>query len=65
MRTNAGFIIIASHRLGFAKEVVLGYEPETGKYVTWLCFNGTDYNYGHYGTDFLKAVADYRKRSNA
>ena len=62
IRENEGFIIIASKRTGLETEVVMGFNPQSSQYVTWLCYRGDDYNYGHYGTDFNKAVQDYRRR---
>lgn len=63
IRTNVGFIIIASRRNRAGEEIVLGYNPESKLYVTWLCLGGYDYNNGHYGPDFFKAVEDFRRRS--
>lgn len=62
LRTNVGFIIIASGRNLTGGEVVLGYNPSTLQYVTWLCHRGDDYTTGHYGTDFVKAVDDFKRR---
>lgn len=63
IRSNVGFIIIASERNRAGEEIVLGYNPEANLYVTWLCLGGYDYNHGHYGSDFFKAVDDFRRRS--
>ena len=64
MRTNAGFVIIASEKNNRDEEIVLGCHPfDNGyKYVTWTCYNGNDYNFGHYFTDINKAVRDYNAR---
>ena len=62
LRTNVGFIIIASEHNSAGEEIVLGYNPGTNQYVTWVCYRGCDYNTGHYGTDFLKAADDFRRR---
>ena len=64
MRTNVGFIIIASDKNESGDEIVLGCYPfDNGyKYVTWVCFNGDDYNFGHYFTDINEAVEDYNRR---
>ena len=63
IRFNVGFIIIASERNRAGEEIVLGYNPEAKLYVTWLCLGGYDYNHGHYGPDFFKAVEDFKRRS--
>lgn len=63
IRSNVGFIIIASERNRAGEEIVLGYNPEAKLYVTWLCLGGYDYNHGHYGSDFFNAVEDFRRRS--
>ena len=62
IRSNVGFIIIASERNRAGEEIVLGYNPKDNCYVTWLCLGGYDYNHGHYGSDFFKAVEDFRRR---
>lgn len=62
MRTNVGFIIIASALNRAGEEIVLGYHPQNQEYVTWLCYGGHDYNHGHYGFDFFKAVEDFKRR---
>ena len=63
IRSNVGFIIIASERNRAGEEIVLGYNPEAQLYVTWLCLGGFDYNHGHYGPDFFKAVEDFKRRA--
>lgn len=40
MRVNAGFVIVASHRIDYETEVVLGVNEELTQYVTWECKNG-------------------------
>ena len=62
IRSNVGFLIIASERNSAGEEIVLGYNPESKLYVTWLCLGGYDYNHGHYGPDFIAAVEDFRRR---
>lgn len=62
VRENEGFIIFAEKRIGCETEVVLGFNPASRQYVTWLCCRGDDYSFGHYGTDFDRAVRDYRRR---
>lgn len=62
LRTNVGFIIIATHRLSSDTECVLGFNPLTEQYVTWLCTDGNNYFWGHYGSDFIKASEDFRRR---
>lgn len=36
IRENVGFIIIASAPNKAGEEIVLGYNPDSGLYVTWL-----------------------------
>ena len=62
LRTNVGFIIIASERIDRQTEVVMGFNPRTSQYVTWLCHEGTNYSYGHYGDDFIITAEDFRRR---
>lgn len=62
MRVNAGFVIVAAHRIDYETEVVLGVNEELTQYVTWECKNGSNYYWGHYGTDFLKAAEDFKRR---
>ena len=63
IRSNVGFIIIASERNRAGEEIVLGFDPESQLYVTWLCLGGYDYNNGHYESDFFKAVEDFKRRA--
>lgn len=47
-RTNAGYIIIDSIKIGDT-EVVLGeHTKAAATYVTWLCKNENTYFWGHY-----------------
>lgn len=62
MRTNVGFIIIASALNRAGEEIVLGFHPHYQEYATWLCYDRDDYNNGHYGFDFFKAVEDFKRR---
>lgn len=64
MRTNAEYIIIASKEVEKDMEAVFGWNPETSQYVTWMCFGGQDYRWGHYfwGDELLEAARDYEKR---
>lgn len=61
IRSNVGFIIIASERNRTGEEIVLGYNPEANWYVTWLCLGGYDYNHGHYGSDFFQGSRRFQK----
>lgn len=65
IRENVGFIILASAPNKAGEEIVLGYNPDSELYVTWLCLGGHNYNHGHYGPDFLKAVEDFKRRSSS
>ena len=69
-RMNAGFEIIAAQQVSTIAEVVLGKRESDGEYVTWLCFCGNDYNWGHYFgpeqaceamSDFLMRVKDNKE----
>lgn len=62
-RENAGFKITSAVRVGDV-EMVLGYNPENKytPYVTWECFNGDRYYWGHYIQTELEAVSDLVKR---
>lgn len=62
LRINVGFIIIAAERISSDTEVVLGFNPLTGQYATWMCVDGDNYFWGHYGTSFFKASDDFRRR---
>lgn len=62
MRVNAGFVIVATHRIDSETEVVLGVNEELTQYVTWECKDGSNYYWGHYGVDFLKAAKDFKRR---
>lgn len=62
LRTNVGFIIIAAERMSSDTEVVFGFNPSTKQYVTWICGNGSNYFWGHYGDDFVKASDDFKRR---
>ena len=45
-RSNAGYIIISTIRVGDA-EYVLGENPNApARFVTWMCRNGSDYFWG-------------------
>ena len=65
MRTNVGFLIIASEKNSSGEEVVMGMKQvgDDYQYVTWICYNGNNYNHGHYFTnDFIRASQDFRAR---
>ena len=63
LRENVGFRIIASIEFNSNEEIVMGYNPGTGQYVTWLCLNGSDYNWGHYTDNLAIAFEDLLRRS--
>jgi hypothetical protein len=47
-------------------EIVLGYNPNNKltPYVTWICFNKNDYNFGHYFKTKSEAYRDFFNRIN-
>lgn len=62
-RENAGFIIIGSERIGINEEIVLGVnDSHWRQYVTWHCRNGNNYSNGHYGSSFMDAIDDFKRR---
>jgi hypothetical protein len=63
LRINAGYVITDSIHVGDS-EFVLGvsqYIPND--YVTWKCKDGTNYFWGHYHSDPIKAVKDLVSRA--
>lgn len=63
LRINAGYVISDSIHVGDS-EFVLGvsqYIPND--YVTWKCKDGTNYFWGHYHSDPIKAVKDLVSRA--
>ena len=63
LRINAGYVISDSIHVGDS-EFVLGvsqYIPND--YVTWKCNDGTNYFWGHYHSDPIKAVKDLVSRA--
>lgn len=63
LRENVGFLIIASINFNANEEIVMGYNPSTGQYVTWMCLNGNNYNWGHYTDNLAIAFEDLLRRS--
>lgn len=62
MRTNAGFVITNAIPVG-NKEIVLGVNMKNAQsFVTWECKEGTDYYWGHYTDNLLKATRDLCQR---
>lgn len=62
-RTNAGYLIKSSILVG-SNEFVLGVnQKEPNQYVTWQCKNKTDYFWGHYTDNILKAIRDLCERA--
>lgn len=58
MRVNQNYVIVNSINVGDA-EFVLGVNMKApSQFVTWECKNGTDYFWGHYFSDQLKAQKD-------
>lgn len=61
-RTNAGYVITDSIKIGDT-EVVLGEHPKAATpYVTWLCKNKNNYFLGHYFMTRNNALNDMVKR---
>ena len=64
IRQNTGYIILQACKVG-NQEIVLGENLNApDPYVTWMCRNGTDYNFGHYCSTMLSASRDFMKRVN-
>ena len=62
-RTNEGYEITDSIRVGDV-EFVLGSNPAApAQYVTWRCNNGTDYYWGRYFTDIYAARRSLYERA--
>lgn len=59
---NAGYIIVAHKKSPSGKDIVFGFHPETHQYVTWEYHGASGYDYGHYGSDFIKAAEDFKRR---
>lgn len=64
-RVNQGYRIIAAIPVGEAEFVLGVHERCPQQYVTWKCSDGTDYYWGHYYSDRLKATDDLCKRALA
>ena len=63
-RINIGYTIIKSIKIGYTEFVLGEKETESGnKYVTWSCFNETNYQFGNYFESFLNAYLDLHKRA--
>jgi hypothetical protein len=64
IRQNQGYTILQAQTVG-NEEIVLGENLNApDPYVTWVCRNGTDYNFGHYRSSMLSASRDFMKRIN-
>lgn len=62
-RTNAGYIITDSVRVG-ENEFVLGVNQNApNNFVTWKCSGGKDYYWGHYFSDLFAAQKDLVERA--
>ena len=64
MRTNAGYQIIDTIQLPNV-EFVLG-EKETAygtQFVTWRCYAGREYHFGHYIENYVDALIDLHERA--
>ena len=61
-RMNAGYEIINAIKIGEGEIVLAQNEKAPSRYVTWECFNGDSYNWGHYSDDLLTAQKDFLER---
>lgn len=62
IRTNAGFVITNAIPVG-NREIVLGVNMKNPQsFVTWECKEGTDYYWGHYTDNLIKATRDLCQR---
>lgn len=62
-RINVGYKIIKSIKIGDIEYVLGEKHTESGpKYVTWRCFNETNYQFGNYFESFLYAYLDLHRR---
>ena len=64
MRQNAEFLILLAQRISEKWEVVLGKRESDGAYVTWKCYEGCDYAWGHYFAEnqLIDALNDFISR---
>ena len=63
IRVHAGYEIIESIKINEV-EFVLGKRLKGHQqFVTWICHNGTDYNFGHYITKKKQAKIDLYNRA--
>ena len=64
MRTNAGYEIIDAIHLPNV-EFVLGERKGTQgtQFVTWRCYAGKEYHFGHYIENYIEALIDLHERA--
>lgn len=64
VRQHDGYTILQAQTVG-NKEIVLGENLNApDPYVTWICHNGTDYNFGHYCRSIFSASRNFMERVN-
>lgn len=61
-RINEGYIITNSILVGNTEFVLGVHQTAPNQFVTWECKNKTDYFWGHYTNDVLKAIKDLCER---
>lgn len=62
-RVNANYRIVDSIHVGESEFVLGVHTVRANMYVTWRCYHGDNYNWGHYYTDELAAKRDLLQRA--
>ena len=63
-RMNAGYIITDSVHVGNTEFVLGVSNTVSSQFVTWVCKDGRNYDWGHYFSDMLAATKDLLDRAN-
>ncbi len=63
MRINANYIIVDSIHAGDSEFVLGVHSEKPDTFVTWKCDRGSDYYWGHYHNDLVKAQKDLAERA--
>ena len=63
-RTNAGYTITDTIRVGEMEFVIGESSSAPAKFVTWACNGDNNYYWGHYLSDRMAAVRDLLDRAN-
>lgn len=60
-RMNGGYEIIQAVKVTPKTEIVIGenLDNKATPYVVWTCFGGSDYQWGHYCSSYITALADF------